>query len=343
MSCALVLTTIADPHSTLRQLRDLAVAHQWRFYIAGDAKSPADFSLPGARYFDLDAQRSSGLRLASQCPLNSYTRKNIGYLLAIRDGCDVLVETDDDNAPTDLFGEERMRNVDAFRVSRCGWTNVYTYFSGAFVWPRGFPLELVRSRAPELPNEISHQVDCPIQQGLADGNPDVDAIYRLLLPLPVKFEARQPVALGEGAWCPFNSQNTTWFSEAFPLLYLPSYCSFRSTDIWRGFVAQRIAWEYGWSILFHRATVVQSRNEHNLLKDFEDEISGYLNNGRIGQVLESLTLSANRYSMTDNLFQCYEALVSSGFIDARELGLLRLWIEDLTQNTRPRAMAAACP
>ena len=29
--------------------------------------------------------------------------------------------------------------------------------------------------------------DCPIQQGLADRNPDVDAIYRLILPLPFSF------------------------------------------------------------------------------------------------------------------------------------------------------------
>ena len=127
----------------------------------------------------------------------------------------------------------------------------------------------------------------PIQQGLANQNPDVDAIYRLVLPLPLDFVEAAPVALGKGAWCPFNSQNTTWWSEAFPLLYLPFHCSFRMTDIWRSFVAQRIAWENGWSILFHNATVFQERNEHSLIRDFEEEIPGYLNNramaGRAGR------------------------------------------------------------
>ena len=90
-------------------------------------------------------------------------------------------------------------------------------------------------------------VACPIQQGLADGNPDVDAIFRLVLPLPMNFGRKPPIALCRGAWCPFNSQNTSWWPAAYPLLYLPAYCSFRMTDIWRSFVAQRICWENGWS------------------------------------------------------------------------------------------------
>ena len=54
----------------------------------------------------------------------------------------------------------------------------------------------------------------------------------------------------------------------YPLLYLPAYCSFRMTDIWRSFVAQRIAWENGWRLLFHGPTMEQERNVHDLMKDF---------------------------------------------------------------------------
>jgi hypothetical protein len=52
---------------------------------------------------------------------------------------------------------------------------------------------------------------------LADDNPDVDAIYRLLLPIPLRFKEVKAVAL-RGAWCPFNSQNTMWWPDVFPLL-----------------------------------------------------------------------------------------------------------------------------
>ena len=100
--------------------------------------------------------------------------------------------------------------------------NVYRYYSDLSIWPRGLPLDAVQRPAPALgaPSES----DCPIQQGLADDNPDVDAVYRLLMPLPVQFRRGIQVALGAGTWCPFNSQNTTWFRESFPLLYLPAYC-----------------------------------------------------------------------------------------------------------------------
>ncbi|MHC4265647.1 MAG: STELLO glycosyltransferase family protein, partial [Planctomycetota bacterium] len=67
----------------------------------------------------------------------------------------------------------------------------------------------------------------------ADDNPDVDAVYRLTQRLPLTFRKDRRLALGNGSKCPFNSQNTTWFPDAYPLLYLPAYCSFRMTDIWR--------------------------------------------------------------------------------------------------------------
>jgi hypothetical protein len=64
------------------------------------------------------------------------------------------------------------------------------------------------------------------------------------------------------------------------------------TDIWRSFIAQRIAWTCGWNILYHEATMQQDRNQHDLLKDFEDEIPGYLHNARICRQLEDLTWPA---------------------------------------------------
>jgi hypothetical protein len=71
------------------------------------------------------------------------------------------------------------------------------------------------------------------EQGIADENPDVDAIYRLILPLPQNFAKDVCVALARGSWSPFNSQNTMWWKYAAPLMYLPSYRNFRITDIWR--------------------------------------------------------------------------------------------------------------
>lgn len=117
-----------------------------------------------------------------------------------------------------------------------GWFNVYSAFTKKNIWPRGFPLELVNPLSSERDFPSPKKVSAPIQQGLANENPDVDAIFRMTMPLPVTFRNESDVVLGKGVWSPFNSQNTTWFKEAFPLLYLPSYCSFRMTDIWRSFI-----------------------------------------------------------------------------------------------------------
>ena len=168
---------------------------------------------------------------------------------------------------------------------------------------------------PARESLAAEAVWCPIQQGLVDGDPDVDAIYRLVLDLPFQFTAGPSVALGPGAWCPFNSQNTSWWPEAYPLMYLPAYCSFRMTDIWRSFVAQRIAWENGWSVLFHEATVRQRRNPHDLLRDFRDEVPGYLANREICAALQALELEPGGLRVAANMRRSYELSVAHGWVD----------------------------
>lgn len=329
-SYAVVVTTINHPTHAVNEIMAGASRLSARFHIVGDTKSPADFTLPGADYLDIDAQIATGFRFAALCPTRHYARKNIGYLDAIRAGATVIIETDDDNIPRDGFWAPRTRRVDAPLVADAGWCNVYRYFSDAPIWPRGLPLNEVQAPVPPLPSAVTTGIDCPIQQGLADENPDVDAIYRLVLPLPQSFRDGE-VALGKGVWCPFNSQNTTFWKPAFPLLYLPYHCSFRMTDIWRSFVAQRIGWENGWSLLFHGATVYQERNEHDLMRDFADEVPGYLHNERIRRTLEDLDLGAGEAAIPDNLMRCYRALIALDLVGKDEEPLLAAWLEDLAQ------------
>ena len=101
------------------------------------------------------------------------------------------------------------------------------------------------------------------------------------------------------------------------------------TDIWRSFVAQRIAWENGWSVLFHEATVWQERNEHSLMKDFEDEVPGYLNNRKIAETLAALPLQPGTDALNDNLLACYDALCSQGWVGKDEIPLVEAWIRNL--------------
>ena len=330
-SASLVVTSISAPNAVLRELAKQCKARGMAFYLIGDLPSPADFSLDGCEFYSLERQRATGFRIAALLPTRHYSRKNIGYLLAIRNRSRLLLETDDDNMPAPEFWQARKPELRLRLLAGSGWSNVYAYFSEANIWPRGLPLDAVRSALPPFEALPEAAADCPIQQGLADDNPDVDAIYRLLLPLPIVFRKERQLALGAGAWCPFNSQNTVWFAKAFPLLYLPSYCSFRMTDIWRSFVAQRIAWENGWSVLFRSPDLSQERNEHSLMRDFADEIPGYLHNREIGERLERLKLAAGADNIGENLIRCYEELVRLGVVGAEEIALLKAWEKDIAE------------
>jgi hypothetical protein len=331
---AVVVTSIAAPNQAMRELAAKSETGGQRFYVIGDVSSPLEFHLEGCEYLDIARQKQTGFRIAEACPVRHYARKNIGYLQAIRDGASRIVETDDDNLPKATFWAERGRRVRTRLVSTAGWVNVYRYFTDAHIWPRGLPLPSVSAPVPPWESLAGADVDCPIQQGLADENPDVDAIYRLILPLPVRFRPDRSVALGAGVWCPFNSQNTGFWADAYPLLYLPAHCSFRMTDIWRSFIAQRICWANRWHVLFHEATVTQARNEHNLMRDFRDEVPGYLNNDTIRDILERQTLRAGADRIPDNLRTCYEALVAASIFDKNELALLDVWLDDLANALR---------
>jgi|SRR5947209_4888886 len=336
MTTAIVVTSINAPNAALRALAEGAAACGFQFIVCGDTKSPRDFSLPGCRFLSVEAQVATGLRFAEICPVRTYARKNIGYLAAIKNGANLIVETDDDNLPRPGFFASRHRRHDVPSVAGGGWLNVYRYFSEANIWPRGLPLDMIQRAVPEFDKLETQQVDCPIQQGLADENPDVDAIYRLILTLPQNFRQDRRVALGNGTWCPFNSQNTSWWSDAFALLYLPVHCSFRMTDIWRGFVAQRIAWENGWHILFHEPTMWQERNEHNLMRDFADEVPGYLHNDRIRRALEETPLAGGLGNISRDLRKCYDTLIALEVVGADEAPLLDAWIADLEHVSGPR-------
>jgi hypothetical protein len=324
-----VITTVNYPTRAVKEISRDAGKLSAQFILIGDQKSPADFEQAGALYLDLDAQRKSGFKYAELAPPRHYARKNVGYLTLIRDGVTILLETDDDNIPHEEFWAPRTSHVSARVITAPDWVNVYMYYSSQLVWPRGLPLDQIKRPPPPLEGLPSEDVYCPIQQGLADENPDVDAIYRLVLPLPLTFRRREPIAL-RGAWCPFNSQNTTWFREAFPLLYLPYYCSFRMTDIWRSLVAQRIAYLNGWHVLFHSATVVQERNEHDLLRDFEEEVPGYLNNERIRNALEELTLPSGSEHVGTAMQLAYRRLAALNLVGDQELPLLDAWLADIS-------------
>lgn len=332
MSLALVVTTIQGPNPVMQSLAAAAAAAKARFFVLGDRKSPPVYDLPGADYYSLDAQHERFGGFSRQLPVGHYVRKNLGYLAALDAGCEWIVETDDDNFPLDNFFEPPPRTLAVRRLrSDQPWVNVYRHFGpSAPVWPRGFPLEALGAQV-RADERIERHEEAPLLvQGLADDNPDVDAVFRLTRELPVRFDrTAAPLSLEAGLWCPFNSQNTWFHRSIVALTYLPAHCSFCMTDIWRSFVAQRCLWAMGRRLVFTAPSVRQERNEHNLLRDFGDEVPGYLNNARMAQVLAATTLTGEPAA---DLGLCYRALVAEGFMPAAELELVEAWLREIRQR-----------
>ncbi|MDP1794555.1 MAG: STELLO glycosyltransferase family protein [Acidimicrobiales bacterium] len=324
MTRSLIITSINPPTDTVVKTRKLRP--DWRICVVGDRKSPAEWFHEGVDFLSLDAQLELPFELARKLPVGHYSRKNLGYLVAMQQGAEVIAETDDDNFPYETFLGDISPRLTARPIEERGWVNVYRAYTDARVWPRGFPLEEVRASMAQAPRlGEAREAECHVQQFLADGDPDVDAVYRLVLEGEVLFQRDLDVVLPPEAHCPFNSQNTVWFPAAYPLLYLPSTVSFRMTDIWRSFVTARCLAAAGMSLAFRGPTVYQDRNEHNLIRDFEAEIDGYLRNTDIVDQLSAVNLDG--LDMGAALRRCYVELLGMGLVADEELVLVDLWLD----------------
>ena len=332
--CA-VVTTIQAPTAAILRLSEKISSSNGKLIVVGDEKGPEFYEVNGCDFYSLRMQKQQSFLLSKLLPEGHYSRKNLGYLVAMQNGAPCIYETDDDNSPLDSW-KIRSKQVSARTVMQSGWVNIYRAFSNELIWPRGFPLDEI---APSMTKALAISdnetaINAPIQQGLSAGSPDVDAIWRLILDKEVSFAEGRCFYLPPDSWCPFNSQSTWWWPESFPLLYLPSHCSFRMTDIWRSFIAQKCLWAMATGVVFHSHEVYQERNQHSLLRDFMDEVPGYEINGEMVQTLSALELDASENAVGANMLHCYRTLVSEGYFPEGEIELVEAWRRDLALAIR---------
>lgn len=342
MKKTLVVTTINSPTPALQESISVATAEECGAVIVGDEKTPDDFEIEGAVFLSLDDQKLSSFQSAKALPTGSYSRKIIGYLHSLAEGAELIYETDDDNALYAKFFDHAVTQDFSRVLVEPGFINHYDLFTSESVWPRGFPLDKVPPQAndfrkdPSLAGENEDLLllgGLGLVQGLADGNPDVDAVFRLTRRdfdfSSFRFRPEEPViAPGSGhCWLPLNSQVTIWPRESAMLMYLPVTCSFRMTDIWRGYVAQRVFHERDLFVLLPGPMAFQDRNDHDLMKDFADEVEGYLGYRRFIGVLDSTDISG--LTIHNQLMHLYEELVQAGFFHESELTYLQAWISDV--------------
>ena len=329
-----VLTTINQPNEKVGRWFDLT---NFNTIVIGDNKTPLNWQHDKCSFYSILDQKKSGFTIIRQLPENHYTRKNLAYLYAIKSGATRIIDTDDDNFPNIIEWNELLKSefeiLEHAPSENITFKNIYSYFSNSDIpfWPRGFPLNLINTEGSNIKSndiKITHTKNVGLWQCMVEGDPDIDAIHRLIFDKTPQFISKKPLLMGKGVFCAINSQNTLWLDpDLFPLLYLPSTVSFRFTDILRGYIAQSVinASSKNWG--YFQATSYQERNDHNLMNDFRSEVSMYSNMEDIFQIIFESCKST--HSIFDNLMNCYSSLCQNDFVNDEELKILSSWMNDL--------------
>lgn len=127
--------------------------------------------------------------------------------------------------------------------------------------------------------------------------------------------------------CPFNSQNTVFLKDAFWALLIPVSTTMRVCDIWRGYWAQRLLWEIGGSVCFIPPTVVQHRNIHTLVNDFEEEHDLYKDAGRLVDFLRAWKFMGTDFP--EAVKSLSQAMADEGFWGQLDSDLTAAWVQVL--------------
>ena len=334
MKNSIVLTTINKININIKKLISLSKQNNLELIIIGDKKTPKKFNLNYGNFYNIALQKKLDFNFSKICPFNSYSRKNIGYLISMAKGSETIIETDDDNYPKNNFLNFLELKHKVNEIKETGWTNVYKKFvnKDLNLWPRGLPLDKIYNCPTFKVNKVKKNFY--LKQGVCEGNPDVDAIYRIVnKDINIKFKKNYKFSLGK-AISPINSQNTIWNKKIFPLMYLPVTCTMRATDIWRGLIALKIISNDNLTVLFFGTTMKQNRNFHNLKNDLQEELPLFENIENALEILSKLKLKKGKQNYLENLFKSYECLVNNNIFDKKEIYYLKSWIFDINKLNR---------
>ena len=329
-----VCTTISELSNAITFV---AATEGWHVVVVGDAKTPHPKTLQkNIHFLSLDAQkefRHKAGAFVDKIPLNHFGRKNIGYLYAIYHGAKEIFDFDDDNF-LKKSNHLAFLNTHVMEMSvqkGCLVGNPYPIMGAPSAgnvpaWPRGYPLEKIKSNCSQMLNEWSKTRSIDIFQYLADVDPDVDGVFRLTREIPFSFTSNLTdiIAIRAGIYVPFNAQATFFRYRSFWSLFLPVTVHGRVSDIWRSYVAQRILWEHGSQIGFLPPGVDQIRNAHNPLADMNAEADLYEKSlGLIELIDDWIPTKKHVPGMLEDL---YILLFEYGVIEMEDVILIQDWL-----------------
>ncbi len=301
-------------------------------------------------YLTSEAQLSMQNAFVDSIPWNCFGRKNVGYLYAIMHGATTIWDFDDDDdilklwIPDEVYTVVLRNNHELVEVQvpmGHQWPTYNPYPAlGAPVlpsWPRGLPMSDVKeplcsSSLLEVVNFTVRRESVAVLQFVADYQPDVDAIYRLTMPIPFSFTkstVTKPLMTPPGALSPYNAQATLHFEAALFGLLLPVTVHRRVADIWRSYFTQRLLWDTDHQIGFklHHPLGVQDSNCRNTLGDLEAERDVYMKSKHLVEFLGSWKGKGN--TVVERMEELWIALYEQQYIEAYDVEVVQLWLQSL--------------
>ncbi len=340
---SLILTTISIPLLVKEYLKNFS-DFGWKdieIIIIGDIKSNTEntrkyidqFKDEGHRiqFFTIDEQETwmkEYPKLSQMIPYNSDNRRNVGYLMALQHGADIIISIDDDNYPTNAdFLKGHYITGDAVTLptitSSNRWFNACSLLKndkGVEIFPRGFPYS--KRFEQNSIESVKSSGRVAINMGLWINDPDVDAITHLAVPVKiVGFNStRERMAVGRGTFCPINSQNTSVSRRAMTAYYYPIMGADifgtkidRFGDIWQGYFAKKIVDAMDERVVVGTPLTDHRRNKHDYLEDLQKEMWGIVINEKMLNWLVDLKIeNTNTYA------DAYLELVSKLDVQAKD-------------------------
>ncbi|XP_069102383.1 uncharacterized protein [Argopecten irradians] len=347
-----VVTTIFSPSRSVKHVANLST---WCLVIVADTATPDEKTFLvelGITSYDSDRVKFLTVKeqvelyplLSDAIPTKHFGRKNIGYAYAIHHKAKYIWEFDDDNFGTvnlnDFVMDTPFPYVTVCNEKQSKLYNPYPYFgvSESLTWPRGFPLQYIKNRTTvPVVCKSNTPVQLGVIQSLANEQPDVDAIYRMTRAAPFSFSAtrtsHRPFVLPRNTYAPFNAQATLWLAPAFPYMALPIGVNGRVSDIWRSYIAQYFFHRTDIRLAFSAPYVIQERNAHNDLKDFNAELDLYQKGKQLFDLLSADVADDDANDVNVDLVELYKILYSRQYLELLDVQFAEAWVQTLYNIT----------
>ncbi len=306
LTASIVLTTIFDPvvledyYENLKKynrLKDVDI------YLIPDLKTPdtaykrcfrlKDIGLK-IHIPDINEQKDYLRKVGFSphlIPYNSDNRRNIGFLMVLESGSDMIVSIDDDNycrLDEDFIGGHGVvcKKACKFKIveTDTGWYNNIDQLemsSETKTYPRGFPYYF--RHKPEKKTIYDKTATVSMNAGLWLNDPDVDGISWLVNPSKALSFKGESFTLSNNTWCPVNTQNTSMQREVMSCYYylkmkypMAGFDIDRFGDIYSGYFAQACVKSMGHYLKIGDPVAIHKRNSHNFFNDAANEWAGIM-------------------------------------------------------------------